>query len=122
MRKIFLSAVFICAAAVCLQAQPGSDKQAFEAFAKQQEEFKKKMNDDFAQFKRERDSMNRAFAKQLQQAWEEFEAQQGVERAHKPFPKVQPQYNLAPSTNTYQECRTHIRTDRRNRSLLQHRI
>ena len=105
MKKILLSVFFICAATLCIQAQPGSNQQAFEEFKKQREEFKKQMNDDFNQFKRQRDSLNRAFAKQLQQSWEEFEAHQGMERPRKPVPNVQPHYNIAPSTNTYKEIK-----------------
>ncbi|MBQ7490487.1 MAG: hypothetical protein IJT51_08250 [Bacteroidales bacterium] len=105
MKQIFLAVFFVCAAVLCGHAQPGSEKQALEEFKRQQAEFQQKMNDDFAQFSKQRDSLNRAFAKQLQQAWEEFEAHQGIERPNKPTPKVQPQYNIAPSTNTFKEIK-----------------
>lgn len=105
MKKIFLAVIFLCTTALYLNAQPETQRKEFEEFTRRQEEFKKKMNDDFAQFSKERDSLNREFARQLQQAWEEFEAHQGIECPRKPTPKVQPQYNASPSTNTYKEMK-----------------
>jgi len=103
MKQIFLAVAIVISAIFAVNAQTDAQKKAFEDFRKDREVFMNKMKNDFESFKKHQDSLNYEFAKHVKEAWEEFEACKGVECPRKPVPQVQPQYNAAPSTNTYKE-------------------